>query len=400
LIKGLLAGRLLYVGNNDNNGLNGNNNLNSNGRFVGIAPTMPRHPITMKSYKYLYPKIYSIRNLCVAYRSARKHKTKKEYVIEFESNLRENLLQLQKELKNETYMPKPLRTFILRDPKTRKISKSAFRDRIVHHAIHQVIEPIFDKIFIYDSCANRKGKGNLFALKRFFKFKKEVSKNGKALSDSPKDNNYIIGYCLKSDIKHYFQEVNQDILINILRRKIKDEKTINLINKILKNYSDKEKGMPLGNLTSQFFANVYLNELDYFVKHKLKANYYIRYVDDFVILHNSKEQLEKWKKEIDNFLKENLKIELHPEKSRIIPLSRGVDFVGFRNFYYYRLLRKRNVKKMLIKIEQFKKGELSFEKLLESFQGWQAYSKWANSCKLREKITYLFFFSYLFKLQE
>ena len=104
--------------------------------------------------------------------------------------------------------------------------------------------------------------------------------------------------------------------------------------------------MPLGNLTSQFFANVYLNESDYFIKHKLKVKYYIRYVDDFVILYESKEQLEKWKEEIDKFLKEKLKIELHTQKSRIIHLSKGVDFVGFRNFYHHKLLRKRNIIKM------------------------------------------------------
>jgi len=144
--------------------------------------------------------------------------------------------------------------------------------------------------------------------------------------------------------------------------------------------------MPLGNLTSQFFANVYLNELDYFVKHKLKAKYYIRYVDDFVILHNSKEQLEIWKQEIDKFLKEKLKIELHPDKSRIVSLSHGVDFVGFRNFYHYALLRKRNIKKMLKVIEKYKNREFSKEKMLESFQGWQAYAKWANTLNLRKKV--------------
>ena len=174
--------------------------------------------------------------------------------------------------------------------------------------------------------------------------------------------------------------------MNILRKKIKDEKTINLINKILKNYWDEEKGMPLGNVTSQFFANVYLGELDYFVKHKLKAKYYVRYVDDFVILHNSKKQLEIWKAEIDNFLRQELKLELHKDKSRIIPLSKGIDFVGFKNFYHFRLLRKRNVKKMLVKIKLFKEGLVSYEKLLESFQGWNAYAKWANSHKLRERV--------------
>jgi len=144
--------------------------------------------------------------------------------------------------------------------------------------------------------------------------------------------------------------------------------------------------MPLGNLTSQFFANVYLNELDYFVKHKLRAKYYIRYVDDFVILHNSKEQLEIWKREIDEFLRDKLKIELHPQKSKIIKVSKGIDFVGFRNFCHYKLLRRRNIRKMINKIEKFKHGEISKEKILESFQGWQAYAKWANSYKLRKMV--------------
>lgn len=144
--------------------------------------------------------------------------------------------------------------------------------------------------------------------------------------------------------------------------------------------------MPLGNLTSQFFANVYLNELDYFVKHTLRAKYYIRYLDDFVILHESEEQLMQWKIAIDNFLRGKLKLELHPQKSKIIPLSRGVDFVGFRNFYHFRLLRKRNIGKILSKVKKYKSGELAKEKMLESFQGWNAYAKWANSYKLRKEV--------------
>ena len=138
----------------------------------------------------------------------------------------------------------------------------------------------------------------------------------------------------------------------------------------------------MGNLTSQFFANVYLNEFDYFVKHKLKVKYYIGYVDDFVILHNSRLQLEIWKSQIDEFLKEKLKLELHPDKSRIINLSRGIDFVGFRDFYYYRLLRKRNMGNIKRKIDLFNKGEISKEKFSEIFQGWNAYAKWGNSYKL------------------
>ncbi len=144
--------------------------------------------------------------------------------------------------------------------------------------------------------------------------------------------------------------------------------------------------MPLGNLTSQFFANVYLNELDSFVKHKLKAKYYIRYVDDFVILHQSRENLEIWKGQINEFLNNRLKLKLHPDKSKIISLSRGVDFIGFRNYWNHKLLRKRNINNIKSKIEDYYKGLISYNKLLESFQGWSAYAKWADSYKLRNRL--------------
>jgi len=338
----------------------------------------------------IYSEIYNLSNLILAWREARKGKTKKDYVIEFESNLIKNLLKLQEELRTQNYKPLPLKTFILRDPKTRKISKSAFRDRIVHHALVRVIELIFDKMFIYESCANRIGKGNLFVIKRFELFKRKVTNNLKTEA-----------FCLKADIKHYFDEVKHEVLIKIIRRKISDEKVIWLIKQILNNLpvmiggnsAFYKKGMPLGNLTSQFFANVYLHELDFFIKHKLKVKYYIRYVDDFILLHELKPQLEKWKQEISEFLRRELKLELHPEKSKIISLSKGIDFVGFRNYWYFKLLRKRNIRKLLLKIGEYKNGELSYEKLLESFQGWNAYAKWANSFKLRRDIIY--FYSYL-----
>jgi hypothetical protein len=146
--------------------------------------------------------------------------------------------------------------------------------------------------------------------------------------------------------------------------------------------------MPLGNLTSQFFANIYLNELDYFVKHYLKVKYYIRYVDDFVILHNSKKQLEKWKEQINYFLQKELRIELHPDKSKIIPLSKGIDFVGFRNFYHFRLLRKRNIRKIISKICGYNNGLISESQLSESLQGWCAYARWANSFNLMKKLCF------------
>ena len=203
--------------------VNGNNwDDNDNGHSFGIV--LSRIFSRMKTHKNLYPEIYSMNNLVLAWKKARKGKTKKGYVIEFERDLPKNLKALHEELKNKTYSPKPLETFILRDPKTRKISKSDFSDRIVHHAICNIIEPIFDKTFIYDNCANRKGKGNLFAIKRFEKFQQITTKN---LTKE--------AFCLKADIRHYFQEVNHEILLKIIKRKIKDEKAILLVRKILKN---------------------------------------------------------------------------------------------------------------------------------------------------------------------
>lgn len=250
----------------------------------------------MKTHKDLYEKIYSKKNLVLAWKKARKQKTKKDYVIEFEEDLVNNINQLHKELKEQIYSPRNLKTFVIRDPKTRKISKAHFRDRVIHHALCNIIDPIFDKTFIYDNCANRKCKGSLFALERFNLFKRKVT------------NNFSIeSYCLKADIKHYFQEIDHQILFYIIEKKIVCEKTLQFIKKIIERESQTliKKGMPLGNLTSQFFANVYLNKLDHFVKHKLKVKYYMRYVDDFVIFNSSKKQLKICKKQIQEFLKKN-----------------------------------------------------------------------------------------------
>ncbi|MFH1316990.1 MAG: reverse transcriptase domain-containing protein, partial [Candidatus Woesearchaeota archaeon] len=260
--------RALAVNNlNNNSNANDRNNLNNNARFVRI--TQAPKAIMMENPDDFFGKICSYSNLELAFKRARKGKTQKQYVTDFEKNLEENLFKLRFELLFHTYKPKPLETFILRDPKTRRISKSDFRDRIVHHALCNVIEQVFEKRFIYDSYANRIGKGSLKAIERFDFFKRKASKN-----------NTLPCYVLKADIKHYFDNVNHSILIDIIRKKITDKRVIWLIKRILSNYSldCNGKSMPLGNLTSQFFANVYLNELDQFVKHKLKAQYYIRYV--------------------------------------------------------------------------------------------------------------------------
>ena len=342
----------------------------------------------MKTYKNLYRQVCSIKNLYLAFKKARKQKTQKNYVMDFEKDLANNMARLRHELKSFAYRPKPLKRFSIMDPKSRIIHVSDFRDRIVHHALVNIIGPILEKRFIYDSYAGRIGKGTSGAVFRFDVFKRKVSKNGQ-LASNHVCNNQIIGYCMKADIKHYFDNVNHELLLKIIERKINDGNVIWLIKQILNNFDApvKGKGMPLGNLTSQFFANVYLNELDYFVKHVLKAKYYIRYVDDFVILHSSKMQLGIWQGLSNKYLKEELKIELHPEKSKIIPLANGIDFVGFRNFYHHKLLRKRNIGKMINQIERCKSNEISYDKLIESFQGWRAYANHANAHTLTKRIS-------------
>ena len=293
------------------------------------------------------------------------------------------------------YHPKSLKRFIVRDPKTRTIHASDFRDRIVHHLIVAALELIFEGIFIYDSYASRKNKGVHAAVARFEQFMRKVSQNGRVIRGwgrtMPENKNNVQGYVFKADIFHYFDNVDHDALINIIEKKVNDDKLIWLIRKVLNNFSGnvKGKGMPLGNYTSQFFANVYLNELDYFIKHELKAKYYIRYVDDFVILHRSKNRLEYFRKKIMAFLRE-IKLELHPEKSNIIPFQKGIAFLGYRIFYHYRHLRKRNQKHFLRKFDKYfqmyKQNIISDEQLFAIMQGWFGYAQWANTHNLREKI--------------
>ncbi|MEK6853674.1 MAG: reverse transcriptase domain-containing protein [Nanoarchaeota archaeon] len=328
----------------------------------------------------LYGQVCSLENLQAAFKKARKGKTKRPDVLEFESNLMNNLRQLRADLLFHSYRPQPLTTFIIRDPKTRKINKSAFCDRIVHHALCNIIEPIYEKIFIYDSYANRKGKGTLKAVERFDEFKRKV-----AIPHS----DYITGYCFKADLKHYFETVDHGILMQVLKRRIKDDNIMFLLKKILANYNNGEprKGMPLGNLTSQFLANVYLNELDQFVKTNLKVKYYIRYVDDFVILHKQKETLEFYKGEIDLFLRQKLTLELHPLKSKIISLNKGVTFLGFRIFYHHKLLRKSNwraAKRKIISLKyDFDNNMVDYDNVYDSMTGWFAYAKQANTYHVR-----------------
>lgn len=328
----------------------------------------------MKTFTRLYKEICSYSNLELAFRNARKGKTQKAYVIEFEANKEANLLALQQSLINQTYSPEPLKSFIVRDPKTRKISASAFQDRIVHHALVNILKPIYEPRFIFHSFANQEGKGTHLMIEHYERAIRKVGEDG---------------WVLKADIKHYFDSVDHARLIQIVSQKIKDEKVIWLLRQILKN-NHQEVGLPKGALTSQFLQNVFLNELDQFIKHQLKAKYYLRYVDDFVILSRDKRYLENCKAAITGFLTNSLLLELHPDKTRIEPIKSGITLLGFRIFPTHRLLKWSNQRRIRPRMEKklslLETGRLSVEKVQSSIEGWMEYARHASTYNLRKEV--------------
>ncbi len=387
----------MVLGVNDNNNrFNINDNINNNRPVRGMARPLLQglffiRSVMMKTYRNLYKDLYSFENLERAYWQARKHKSNNPKVLEFKKHWRLNLCILLRELRTKTYKPLPLKKFVLRDPKTRLICVSNFRDRIVHHALVNILQPIFEPRFIFDSHASRKRKGTSTALKRFDDFKRKVTINGNLLSRS-RNANDVTGYALKADVRHYFQTVDHHVLISTIGKHVKDDDILWLVKIILDNYDSElpDKGMPLGNWTSQFFANIYLNELDQFVKHRLKAKYYIRYVDDFVILHESRTVLQEYEQRIKMFLQDVLKLELHPDKCQIVSLKRGISLLGFRVFYHHKLPRKRNIRKIKGRLREYldsyEKGLLSASDILETLQGWSAYAMQGNTYNLKRRL--------------
>ncbi|MDO9230979.1 MAG: reverse transcriptase/maturase family protein [bacterium] len=291
---------------------------------------------------------------------------KKIDVIEFSQKAEENLFGLISDFENNKYSHSKYSRFIICDPKKREIAKALVKDRIVHHAIHRILISIFEPGFIFDSYSSRTDKGIHKAILRLRTFILKITKN-----------NTKTAWVLKCDIKKFFDSIDHEILSSLVRKKIKDEKLLILIEKIIQSYHKKpEKGIPLGNLTSQLFSNIYLNELDNFVKRELREKYYLRYADDFIILSSEKEQLEKLVLIIDNFLQTNLKLHLHPSKVSIRKIHQGVDFLGAVVFPTHIILRTKTKKRMLRKIRARKKelkagiiDEKYFNQSLQSYLG-------------------------------
>lgn len=338
----------------------------------------------MKRYDNLFDKITSFNNILLASEKARKGKRYKRSTALFELNLEKNIWEIIKILREKSYKPGNYKDFFIYDPKKRLISAAPYKDRVIHHALMNVIGPLFEKTFVFDSYACIKNKGTHKAVGRYKHFMKR--------------NRFV----LKCDIKKYFQTIDHDILFSKVTKKVKCMDTLWLVKKIinskpsnrsidlfpgddLQTLINRKTGIPIGNLTSQFFANLYLNDFDHFIKEQISAKYYIRYCDDFVIMDNSKKKLNTIKQEIIAHLA-GLRLQLNPTKSRIFRLDEGVDFLGYRIFPDYSLVRKSIVNKYRRKIDKMRdqllKGNGLPEKINCSIQSWIGHVKHANSFKL------------------
>jgi len=295
--------------------------------------------IIMKSIlQHSYEDLISIDNLLLAWQEFLKGKRNKKDVQIFQFNLMDNILQLHEDLNNRTYKHGGYEQFKINDPKPRIIHKASIRDRLLHHAVYRILYPFFDKTFISDSFSCRNNKGTHKALNRFRKYANIVSKNNTKTS-----------WILKCDIKKFFASVDQETLIKLLDSRFRGNDTAWLLKEIIKSF--KPNGLPLGNLTSQLFSNIYLNKFDQFVKHKLKIKYYIRYADDFVFFSEDKKYLESLVPIVRDFLQTDLNLTLHPDKVFIKTLSSGMDFLGWVNFFNHRVLRNKTKMRMLKRIK-------------------------------------------------
>jgi RNA-directed DNA polymerase len=293
-----------------------------------------------------YEEVISCENLLEAWSEFVVGKRNRKDVQEFGRHLMTNLFSLHESLAKGTYRHGAYHAFIVADPKTRQIHKAPVVDRVLHHALYRKLYPYFDKLFIADSFSCRKNKGTHKALDRFTVFARKVSRN-----------NQKTAWILKCDIRKFFASIDQEILLNILARNISDVRIVDLLAVILNSFSSGKQstGLPLGNLTSQLFANVYMNEFDHFIKHRLRITYYLRYADDFALFSQDKQELVRFLKEMDIFLRSRLRLQLHPQKIFLRTFASGVDFLGWVHFPHNRVIRTVTKRRMIAAVK--KKGE-------------------------------------------
>jgi retron-type reverse transcriptase len=343
----------------------------------------------MKRYGNLYPEIADFWNLYAAARKAQKGKLNRYNVLEFNYYLQLQLEKLETELKSKTYKPGAYRTFEILEPRPRMISAAPYRDRVVHHALCNIILPIFENTYIHDSYANRVNYGTHRALRRFTGFARSSR------------------YVLQCDIKKYFPSIDHEILKALLRRKIKCKDTLWLIDTIIDNSNPqidvddkyfpgddflsplRRRGLPVGNLTSQFFGNVYLNGFDHFIKEKLQVSKYVRYVDDFALFSDDREFLAEARLAMEEYLV-SLRLKLHPAKSQLFETRHGANFLGFcilPDRIRVRTENLRRAKRRLKRLKaEYEEGQIELEQITHSIRSWIAHLKHGDTWRLRTKI--------------
>ncbi len=326
-----------------------------------------------------------------AWRKASKGKRYKRTTADFAINLDEEIVTLHQELRDETYMPSGYTHFTVHDPKRRKISAAAFRDRVVHHALVGEIQPIYERKFIHDTYANRVGKGTHKALDRCTEFMQQFK------------------YVLPCDIQQFFPAIDHQILKAILAKTIADEAVLRLCGKIIDSgvgvlteqydmrYFDgddllavnRPRGLPIGNLTSQFWANVYLNPLDQFVKHTLRCKGYIRYVDDFLLFADDKKTLHIWQREIIAFL-ETYRLTIHENRCHPRPVTHGIPFLGFTVYLTHRRLKRIKgiayQRRLRAMYKAYLRGEITAEEGRASVMSWLGHVRHGNTRGLVRKM--------------
>ncbi len=325
----------------------------------------------MKVHKCIFQRVASLENLFLAWEEFRKGKSSRKDVQEFEWKLEQNIFALYRDLQSRQYKHGEYTAFSICDPKQRRIHKASVRDRVLHHAVFKILNPLFEPTFISHSFSCREGKGTHKAVDALEGWLRKTSKNYTAQC-----------FALKCDIHQFFTSVDHEVLLSILARVIKDDDALWLLKEIVGSFHTQEdadnelKGIPIGNLTSQLFANIYMNEFDQFMKQGFREKQYIRYTDDFLIVSADRSKLERLLPYMKEFLEDELRLSLHPRKIILRKFSQGIDFLGYVVLPHHRTLRTRTkhrmFRKLKLRVKNYKTdagSESSVESSLQSYLG-------------------------------
>lgn len=333
----------------------------------------------MKRYNNLYEEVCSIDNLEAAWKRVKLGKRYDKEVLDFGYNALDNIIGIHNDLAWKTYQVGAYREFTIKDPKERLIQYLPLRDRVVQQSLHQVIEPIFDKGFIFDSYACRKGKGTHRAMRRLQCFLNAARQKWPGVEI----------YYLHCDIRKYFPHIDHEILYDEFCRKIKCRGTLSLIRAYIDSYL-RNPGMPIGTLLSQLSANIYMNIVDQFVKHDLCEPYYLRYMDNFIIIHHNKQHLQRVKEEIRGLLENRLRLELNPKSTMIGNSKDGIEFVGYKVFADHVRIKTQSIKRMKRRLKamqvMYREGRASLRDVTQRIRSWLGHTKHADARRVVEKV--------------